>query len=560
MLIQIAGGTVYDPTTGENGITRDVFVRDERIVIDPGPGARPDRRIDASGALVMAGAIDVHSHIAGGNVNNARLLTPDIQRNLLQREFAAPPRQDSGPRSRPGSLPFASTRWTARGTGYRYAEMGYSTVVEPAMLPLSARATHLELGEIPIIDTASLAVLGNDRYLLELLRREGGGEALRDYVAWTLDTSRALGIKVINAGGGAAFRANTRSLGLDDEVPGYGMTSRAIVQSLQHAVHDLGVPHPLHVHCNNLGQPGNVATAIATIEAAGGLPMHLAHVQFYGYGDEGKRGFSSGAAALAEAVNANPNVTVDIGQVMFGQTVTISTDILRQFSARQHASPRKWMLTEADGGGGGIVPYAYSRKNFVNAMQWAIGLELFLMIDDPARVFFTTDHPNGAPFTLYPRLLRLLMDRDYRGEWFETISPAARKRSVLGELHREYSLYDVATMTRSAPAKLLGLTDRGSLRPGSLADIAVYRREGHWDQTFEHCAYLLKNGRVAVDDGKISSAERGRAQVVQAPFDQNVERRVDRYFKETHGIPAAALKIADGEIRGTRDFDARPCG
>ena len=47
-------------------------------------------------------------------------------------------------------------------------------------------------------------------------------------------------------------------------------------------------------------------------------------------------------------------------------------------------------------------------------MQFAAGLELFLLIDDPWRVFFTTDHPNGAPFTAYPDLFALLMSRDVR--------------------------------------------------------------------------------------------------------------------------------------------------
>ena len=43
--------------------------------------------------------------------------------------------------------------------------------------------------------------------------------------------------------------------------------------------------------------PGNADTALATIAAAEGLPLHLAHLQFYGYGKEGKRGFSSAARA-----------------------------------------------------------------------------------------------------------------------------------------------------------------------------------------------------------------------------------------------------------------------
>ena len=182
--------------------------------------------------------------------------------------------------------------------------MGFTTVVEPAVAPHHALHAHLELADIPIIDKAILAVLGNDDFLLGLMRAKESASAIRDYVAWTLDTSRALGIKVINAGGAAAFKANVRAFSLDDVVPFYGVTSRAIVKALQHAVHELGVPHPLHVHCNNLGMAGNAETALATIAAAEGLPLHLAHLQFYGYGKEGARGFSSAAAQLAEAVNA----------------------------------------------------------------------------------------------------------------------------------------------------------------------------------------------------------------------------------------------------------------
>ena len=57
------------------------------------------------------------------------------------------------------------------------------------------------------------------------------------------------------------------------------------------AVHELGVPHPLHVHCNNLGLAGNFETGLTTIAAADDLPLHLAHMQFYSYGKEGERGF-----------------------------------------------------------------------------------------------------------------------------------------------------------------------------------------------------------------------------------------------------------------------------
>ena len=219
--------------------------------------------------------------------------------------------------------------------------MGFTTVVEPAMSPETALHTHLELADIPIIDKATLAILGNDDFLLSLIRDGASAAMIDDYVAWTVGSTRALGVKVINAGAAAAFKENVRTFSLDDVVPEYGVSSRKIVKSLAGFRDRLGIPHPLHVHCNNLGAAGAADTAAATIAAAEGVPLHLAHLQFYGYGTEGKRKFSSDAARLAEVVNSTPEVTIDIGQVMFGQTVTISSDVMRQFSARGTAQPEE---------------------------------------------------------------------------------------------------------------------------------------------------------------------------------------------------------------------------
>ena len=198
-----------------------------------------------------------------------------------------------------------------------------------------------------------------------------------------------------------------QTFNLDDVVPSYGVTSRQILSSLNKANEQLKIKHPLHVHCNNLGVPGNIKTILETIKTAEGRRMHLAHVQFYGYDNKGKKGFSSGSLELAEAVNKNKNITVDVGQVMFKPTLTISSDVLRQFGVRNNANPKKWIINEIEDGGGGIIPYEYKAKNFVNALQWLIGLEIFLLVKDPSKVFFTTDHPNGAPFTSYPELFRL---------------------------------------------------------------------------------------------------------------------------------------------------------
>jgi formylmethanofuran dehydrogenase subunit A len=544
MLTRIKGGRVVDPANGRDGVG-DVWFRDGRIIDAPAGDTGADDTYDAAGKVVMAGAIDIHSHIAGSNVNTARLLMPELQ--------------GAAAVARPATL-LANAGWGTFATGCCYAGMGFTTVVEPAVAPDYALHAHLELADIPIIDKATLSVLGNDDYLLSLMRASESASAVRDYVAWTLATSRALGIKVINAGGAVAFKSNLRAFSLDDVVPFYGVSSRAIVKTLQRAVHELGVPHPLHVHCNNLGLAGNADTALATIAAAEGLPLHLAHLQFYGYGKEGGRGFSSAAARLAEAVNASKSVTIDVGQVMFGQTVTISSDVLRQFNARKGASPRKWLVFDGDANGGGIVPYNYRAADFYNAVQWCVGLELFLLIDDPSRVFFTTDHPNGAPFTTYPDILALLMDRDLRAQWIEGLPPAVKEVTTLASIKREYSLDEVATMTRAAPAKLLGLADRGHLGAGAVADVAVYADDADRAKMFRAASLVFKDGDLVVRDGEVTHYRWGRALTVAPGHDRAIERRMRNYYSERYGLPAEVLAGVPAAAIGRPDpFEQVPC-
>ncbi len=543
MLMRLIGGRVIDPAHGRDSIG-DVSIRDDRIVETPAHGVRADTTHDVTGKIVMAGGIDIHSHIAGVNVNTARLLMPEHHRAAQKR---------------PDVTPLASAGWTTFATGCLYARMGFTTVIEPAVAPHHALHAHLELADIPILDKAALSILGNDDFLLDLLRAGESAAAVRDYVAWTLATSRALGIKVVNAGGAIAFKSNIREFSLDDVVPWYGVTSRQIVKALQQAVQDLGVPHPLHVHCNNLGLAGSADTALATIAAAEDLPLHLAHLQFYGYGREGGRGFSSAAARIAEAVNRAKHVTIDVGQVMFGQTVTISSDVLRQFNARGQARPGKWAIVDGDANGFGIVPYEYRANDFYNAIQWAVGLELFLLIDDPWRVFLTTDHPNGAPFTTYPEILALLMDRNLRAAWMAKLPAEAMALTTLPSIAREYTLSEIATMTRAAPARLLGLADRGHLGAGAIADIAVFASDADKAAMFRSAALVFKGGRLVVRGGAVIDQPFGHALAVAVEREQSIDARLRDYYDRRYGLSPDLLAVPESAIGKPDPFELVPC-
>jgi formylmethanofuran dehydrogenase subunit A len=548
MLIRFRGGRIYDPAQGLDGVIQDLFAQDGVMVAAPAASVKIDVDYDLAGKVVMAGAIDIHSHIAGGNVNTARLMLPEQHRNAMARKLGHA---------------FSTARWSTTETGYRYARMGYTTVVEPAVLPANALDAHLQMADMPIIDTAGLAILGNDDFLLRLMRSGAGQNQINDYVAWTLQATRCLGLKVINAGGANAFKSNVRSFGLDDVVPDYGVSSRHILRTLQRAACEIQLPHPVHVHCNNLGIPGNVDTAIATMEAAQGLPMHLAHIQFYGYGNEGGKRFSSAAAKLIDGFNKHRNITMDVGQVLFGQTVTISGDVIAQYSRRNDASPNKWVMWDAEcEGSGGAVPYRYQENSFVNSLQWLIGLEIFLLAEDPWRLFFTTDHPNGGPFTRYPHLIRLLMDYEFRLECMAGFNREAVAMSLLKDLKKEFTLYEIATMTRTAAARMLGLHDRGHLMPGAIADIAVYGEQADKEAMFADANLVFKNGELVVKNGVVQQRRHGSTQIIQVQFDPQIERGIQAYYDRFYNLTLENFTVGDVGFNQTDSerFVSHACG
>jgi formylmethanofuran dehydrogenase subunit A len=536
MLKKLTGGRIYDPAHGIENEVHDIYILDGRIANRP-DDTRIDEEIDVRGKVIMAGAIDMHTHIGGGKINIARTMLPEdhaadvVARTELMRS---------------GSGHAAPSTLTA---GYRYAEMGYTAGFEPAILPINARQAHMEMHDTPIIDKGGYVMLGSDDFLLRMMAANKDQESINNYVAWTMNQSHAIGVKVVNPGGINAFKFNQRKLDLDENNQFYGVTPREILLRLARAVKELGVPHPLHVHGCNLGVPGNMNTTLDTMDGIEGLPMHMTHIQFHSYGTEGDFKFSSGSAQIAEAINRHKNITVDVGQILFGQTVTASGDSMRQHAAHPHAHPNKWVCMDIECDAGcGVLPFKYKDQSYVNALQWMIGLETFLMVDDPWRVFLTTDHPNGAPFTSYPHLIRLLMDKTFRNDILSTLHPEAQKASHLASLDREYTLYEIAIMTRAGAAKLVGLADRGHLGIGGAADITVYTDDADREKMFTTPDYVFKDGTMVVKDGNLIEVTWGTTHVVKPEYDISIEKSLKPYFDKYHTQKMCNFKISDDEI------------
>jgi len=231
-------------------------------------------------------------------------------------------------------------------------------------------------------------------------------------------------------------------------------------------------------------------------------------------------------------VNAHPEVSVDVGQVMFGPATTITADGPVEYLL-QKSSGRRWVNIDVElETGCGIVPFLYKDKAAVTALQWAIGLELFLLSRDPWRVVLSTDHPNGGSFLSYPALIQLLMDRSVRDERLKQVNPKLLAGSALTDgLSREYTLNEIAIVTRAGPARLLGLRQKGHLGPGADADVTVYARDPDIAKMFATPRYVIKAGTLLVEEGQLRRAPAGRRLWLRPGYDEALLPDLRRHFE-----------------------------
>lgn len=526
--LRIVGGTVYDPAHHVDGEIRDVWIADGRVVEPPAdPAAFSGRTIDARGMVVMPGGIDIHCHIVGPKVNTARKMMPDEKRT------APPVRRTLHTRSgTTGSVP------STFATGYLYAGLGYTTAFDAAIPPLMARHAHEELEDTPLIDKGFYVLVGNNHYVMQQLQT-GEHERVRNYLAWLLGAAKGYAAKLVNPGGVEIWKSGGgNASGIDSVVDHFKVTPRQIITGVARAVDELRLPHPVHIHANNLGLPGNWETTLETMRALEGHRGHITHIQFHSYGghpDE-QATFCSEVPRLAEYVNSHPNLTVDVGQVLFAETTSMTGDgPLGYFLHKVYG--RKWFSADTElETGCGIVPITYKEKSLVHALQWAIGLEWYLLVSDPWRIAMSTDHPNGGSFLAYPEIIALLMDRGRREEVLRRLPSKVRERCTLADLTREYTLNEIAIITRAAPARMLGLNNKGHLGPGADGDVTIYNPHPDRQKMFELPRYVISRGEVIVEDGEIRRDRRGRTFLVSPPFDEAAVPHIQQWFEQYYSI------------------------
>lgn len=534
----LTNGRVYDPANGVDGEVKDICISDGKIVEKVNGSAK---KIDLKGRLVMAGGVDMHSHIVGSKVGAGRSMCPEDHR------------RDPVPKTPYTRSGVGYTMPNSYVIGYRYSSMGYTTVIEPALPALKGLGSWEEMEDLHNINSGLLPMFCNSMITFHYVK-ERDINGLAAYIAWINQKVGGLGCKVVNPGGTYAWAHGVDLRNPEGEIPGWDISPKDVMRGLCQAVELLGLPHVMHYHPNNLGRVGNIRTTIQQLDSIrdikghGGRKhiCHLTHMSFESLGSveensEECKDIQSGGLEFAKYFNKNKHFTADMGQITFGPATTMTGDGPFEFYLHQ-LTGGKWTNLAVDvelPGGAGIVPYTYSPKAAGNSVQWAIPLEFALSVDDVWRCIMSTDHPNAGPFTKYPLVLSWLMSKKQRDTWMEDMHKFARERTVLPTIDREWGLYEVAISTRAAPAKILGIqSTKGHLGAGADADVAVYdidptkvnlaKNPDRIIKTFSTSYLTFIGGQQVSKKGKVKSTENRKVLTIHPELNESLWERINK--------------------------------
>lgn len=532
--ILIKNGFVVDPQQKIHEI-KDIAIQDGKIVesVDP----ESSEVIDAEGRMVVAGGVEIHAHLATPKVDSGRVLRCD-QSRMDPYTYSDICRAGV----------WASVPPTFM-TGYKYSQMGYTFVTEAASAGLVARHTHEELGEIQPHDKIMFPLFGNYQLVMDYAR-DKEYDKLAAFIAWMLAATKGWAIKAVNPTGVCDWSWGGNVEALDEQIACFDVTPRDAVTALLEGAERLALPHSLHLHANMLGRPGNTDITIETMELASNRPatkrasgynLHMTHIQFHSYGGDSFVTFRSGAEPIAKYLKGHKNVSCDLGQIVFSDTTTMTAD-----------GPWEWILRGISGSrwvnddievecGGGVVPYVFKKSSRVNAIQWGIGLEIALMVNDPWRVIPSTDHPNAGTFINYPLIAAWLMSKKAREIVLDDIRRPAKKRMDLPAIDTEWSLEEYIISTRAGPARILGLPEKGHLTPGADADVAIYNLDPkedfakHPDELIRGLSgawMTIKGGHVVQKKGKMVATPKGSTHWIDATVEPELAKEAEKDIRE----------------------------
>lgn len=354
--------------------------------------------------------------------------------------------------------------------GYTYARMGYTHVNEPLMTLNTASYVHHELSGIPIVDTSASLVLS--LYDIDREIREGATESVKNLLPFLLDLTKSIGVKIYD------LRVKYRKSGFFYR----GISLNKCLNFFAELIStESGRTMPkiqLRTYPELLDESADVLSAFWLAHIASGIDSDN---RYEGAKEILKKG---GAVDLGIFCPSQQDDIPDT-HMSIGYDVPDATD--EKFISMDIGLEQPLIISNLSAKNQRDKKVYYSLKFALEAVEQ--------LNTDSSCISFSTDSPNGCLFYTYPRLFAGLLSKTNRKELTNAALPEI-----------EYSLYELAKITRTNPARLLGLKDKGHLGAGAVADIAIYDigdyTEGReLERRLSRCSSLLKGGEMVIKGG-----------------------------------------------------------
>ena len=454
----VKNGFVFDPLNNIEGDQKDILIEDG-IIVDKFTNNSDIQEIDAKGKTVTPAAVEIHAHVASQQLNWVRLLG--------------------------SSNPEFQNIWkglTLNNIAKDYISNGYTFILEANVFPSLTKQTVFDLKRLPVLDKAFLLNPSN-LWALELEFQKDMVEEGAVFLSNLLEKVKGFGLKAYNPFEAENWNWKVVRKNLNDKGRLFNFAPMDVYEKLPKFVEHLGLPHSIHAHVEGYESQYSKENLLATLNKVKSLGLkpnpkndsiikrsqifHLAHSSSYNIDGDNSE--------LIKFYNENQDFDMDLGFIGFNALnplITSDRHLVNKLTNSAH--PYKLIRSSVESEGDSFATLRkFSKDVKENCIMWANAIDLALNIS-PWQLQFSINYPNYADITNLPEIASWLISNNAREQFMNDMEAGFLKDNSLTSNSKVLTFNDFVILTRSSPAKSLGIGDiKGNLGLGADGDLNI---------------------------------------------------------------------------------------
>lgn len=271
------------------------------------------------------------------------------------------------------------------------------------------------------------------------------------------------------------------------------------------------------VHAGTVETPGNIRGMEELVELSDGNPLHVAHINSYCRGTEGRAPLDEAMRAI-DALKKAPNCHSESYLALInGTSGSLDEKGIPKSEVTKRSLKQGGYGADAEGvkkavlDGWAKVHYHDEKKHEVIFLDPSEALDFYMKQNTNVRLSFPVNSPVSA--------LPIALAKDEKGKFVvdalatdggEIPRNVTLKQGLCLVNFGALTINELAYKASLAPARLLGLADRGYIAQGAAADLIVVNQlSSEVELSIAGGRIILRNGIVCGKGGGLVTSERG---------------------------------------------------